>query len=159
MGLNICLEVGGNNMPQVKSQEDIPDYMLNGDSAGGGLGGTYPNPTVTAVTSNARIYTGTYSGDGNATQAITGIGFLPKYVKLGKKYGSESAPRETIYAVDSMDSGYSITDYGSADGHDRYDNDQGRIVSFDSDGFTVGGPSTTPGANANGVTYWYVAIG
>ena len=39
---------------------------------------------------SCKIVTGTYDGDGATSQAITGIGFKPKYVKIWVHPGAEA---------------------------------------------------------------------
>lgn len=91
------------------------------------------------------MITGKYTGDGNATQAITGLGDQPD-VLLVKEDGSGTA----WIATSTMPAGEAklLTDID-------YGPKSGMISSFDSDGFTV----ANTGGNSNdvGVTYYYVA--
>lgn len=108
---------------------------------------------------SANITTGTYTGDGTESQSITGVGFEPKYVKIW--------PRETGSANDTV---YETTDtiiddnatndqswrHLSGGGHDTRAN---KIISLDSDGFTVDDAGADNHPNANGQVYNYVCIG
>jgi hypothetical protein len=101
-------------------------------------------------TSTARIKIGTYSGDNNATQAITGVGFAPDLVmiwpKVSGQYNGFKSSSDTTYA------------YLTSAGGDVYQEDH--IISLDAGGFTVGdGTGSGNRLNTNGTTYVYVCIG
>ena len=89
--------------------------------------------------------TGTYEGDGNATQAVTGIGFQPKYVRIYPQNGNPYAfkcDQDGTYAMVAQ----------------HYEWREDMIISFESDGFTVGdGTGYANILNLNGVIYSYVA--
>lgn len=74
----------------------------------------------------ARIKTGTYTGDGNATQAITGVGFKGKCVIVG----SMNSDVVTWLKTDVM--GANAKNLSAT----AYSNN--KIISIDDDGFTVG---------------------
>lgn len=99
-----------------------------------------------------RIATGVYSGDGSRSQAITGIGFQPKYVII--------VPHQTTthvnYKNDQM-GGNAVYEYVSGATCMVYEADH--IDSLDSDGFTVDDIALDLDPNTNGRTYSYVAIG
>ena len=97
-----------------------------------------------------RIKTGTYTGDGNATQAITGIGFPPKYVWIAPQPVAEAA-YETFEAVDVMTPTYCYFNANTA----RFD----RIISLDPDGFTVGDKLSDLHPNKLGQEYVFMALG
>lgn len=100
----------------------------------------------------SRIKTGTYTGDGSTSQAITGVGFQPKvlFILIG---GTTSGNIGQLFAADTM------TAAQYADSDFREYNAGGTINSLDSDGFTVddGGADRAP--NENGTTYHYIALG
>ena len=89
---------------------------------------------------------GTYTGDGNATQAITGVGFQPTALLFGR-YNSGSAEPQALSTTDliaatfaiSINAGTTLTTL---------------LLSLDADGFTV-----KAAMNVNSGTYWWVALG
>lgn len=95
-----------------------------------------------AHTGMAKIAANTYTGNGGATRAISGLGFTPKRVDVQRTSGSN--------------------DWISFMGHDAVRLTSGFIVGFaagnslDGDGFTV---TLGSGMNDNAVTYRWVAIG
>jgi hypothetical protein len=100
-----------------------------------------------AASSGAKIATGTYTGNGSSSRAITGIGFLPSMVWTarhdaaggGFRFGS-SGTNSGSY-TSTFFAGWAISNH---------------INSLDADGFTVG---SGDGVNQNTRTYYYVAIG
>lgn len=111
------------------------------------------------IASVTGLSTGVYTGDGTESQAITGIGFQPRYVKI--------FPRETtnvqINIIETTDtinddhaSGASAEHENStAGGHEINLN---RIRSLDSDGFTVSDGASDTDPNKNGKTYNYLCL-
>ena len=83
-----------------------------------------------------------YTGDGNSTQAITGVGFQPDWV--WQKRRDSATNNELTDAVRGINSTL-VSNTTSAQ-----DTGTDKLQSFDSDGFTVGGSSTQ---NASGGTY------
>lgn len=85
----------------------------------------------------AKIATGVYTGDGTASNSITGVGFQPTYLKIWQRVttdGNTAAIVETTDTiVDDHTSGGAIVHAGSG-GHTFETN---MIISLDSDGFTV----------------------
>jgi hypothetical protein len=113
------------------------------------IGGVAAKDLTTAI-SGSRMATGTYTGDGNATQAITGVGFQPDFLFVTHETASAS---ESYYKSDqntnSINHNSTVSaNNGSAD----------HIVSLDSDGFTVGdGTGTSNAMNVNTRVYTYIA--
>lgn len=106
----------------------------------------------------ARLVTGTYTGDGAATQAITGLGFQPKFLRI---WESESASATSIYIFETTDTiiddvvgGGAVREFSNA--HQIFTD---RIVSLDADGFTVGDAGTSNHPNSSGQVYNYMAMG
>lgn len=99
-------------------------------SSKGGTG--YTSGTI------ARIKTGTYTGDGAATKAITGVGFQPKHLEIISN--ADTAPTMRFVKNDQMGT--------LAFGGDPnvFETKPDVIISLDADGFTVGDGT---GANAN----------
>lgn len=96
---------------------------------------------------------GTYTGDGNATKAVTGVGFQPRFVIIYAQGSTndglamKSSSDATTFAYLPYVSGGLVE--GSMDDH---------IRSLDSDGFTVGdGTGTTNAMNINLRVYTYIA--
>lgn len=80
---------------------------------------------------NPGFKSGTYVGDGNATKAITGVGFQPKFVIVYPKI-----PGTGGYYI-----GYKAVDDGTYTFVAKTDPrayEEDHIISLDSDGFTVG---------------------
>ena len=104
-----------------------------------------------------RLKVGTYDGDGEVSQAITGVGFAPKYVKIWVRPAGVVAT--TLYEkVDDTWSTYAIAHIG-ASGSDEHQSCDDRVIAFGADGFTVddGGGDFDP--NKNGRTYTYMCLG
>jgi len=107
-----------------------------------------------------KIKTGTYTGDGTTSQAITGIGFPPKVVYIFRDFGDVDAGiayhiRTTDFPADRAQVLFQTGYGGTAAAYWVAD----RLISLDSDGFTVddGGADYDP--NKNGQSYIYVALG
>ena len=91
---------------------------------------------------------GQYTGDDQTTQAITGVGFKPKYVKAWS-HDTGDADAWVFERSEDMATDRSVTHY---QGYTI--NRAGRLKSLDNDGFTVGDQ-----ANTDGTVYDYIAIG
>lgn len=93
--------------------------------------------------------TGTYTGDGNPTKAVTGVGFQPRFLWIFSQVDATGTiGRKTDQ--DGTSSGYSTSDY-----------ETDYIISLDSDGFTVGDGTGGTGGNVfnvNARSYAYVAF-
>lgn len=104
------------------------------------------------------LKTGTYTGDGELSQGITGVGFQPKYVQIWQDLG---AAEGLVYITETTDvhtTGYSVYYQSSAGALQFYQYDN-RIISLDADGFTVDDDGSDVHPNKNGTTYRYVALG
>jgi hypothetical protein len=92
-----------------------------------------------------RLVVGSYTGNGAATQAVTGLGFQPSYIMIFTA-GAQIPLWKT--SLDGVNSGPFNNQYGAD-----------MIISFDADGFTVGdnsvGFATNP--NVNLQVYRYAA--
>jgi hypothetical protein len=110
----------------------------------------------------AHIATGTYTGDGATSQAITGVGFQPKYVLISKRQtsGANYADREVVFTtdviVDDSASGMAIQIANASNTTQGVEN---AIISLDADGFTVDDSGADADPNANTIVYNYLAIG
>lgn len=100
--------------------------------------------------------TGSYTGDGSTGQAITGLGFAPKYVKVWTHPASET----DMYVFEKVDQTWG--DYAVLHGvtatheHQSVDN---RINSLDADGFTVDDDGSDTHPNKNEQVYDYLVLG
>jgi hypothetical protein len=99
---------------------------------------------ILPILAKGNIVTGSYVGNGSATNAITGLGHIPSLL-LVKGAGGEDA----WMASSSMASGYAMQLTGNSGIA------TGMITTFDSDGFTV--DKTLGLSNESGVTYYYTA--
>lgn len=112
-----------------------------------------------AEESICRLKTGTYTGDGATSQAITGVGFQPKYVKIWQKIISDGTAgriyETTDTIIDDIAAGAAWFHTG-AGGHTVESN---TIISLDADGFTVDDNGADDPPNANGAAYNYLCLG
>jgi len=102
----------------------------------------------------ARVKTGTYTGDGNISQAITGVGFTPKYVKIW--IHPTSVGQLPVYEKLDQSWGDYTMEHAAAGAHDfaiSY------INSLDSDGFTIDDHGIDMHPNKLNQVYDYLAIG
>lgn len=95
-----------------------------------------------------RIKTGTYTGDGTLSQAITGIGFSPKMLWIGNRTDSTSY---ALHVSDTFPAGETFQRW--------YNYGSGFINSLDADGFTVDDNNADRDPNTNTKTYDYIALG
>lgn len=91
--------------------------------------------------------TGTYTGNGGTSRSITGVGFSPKFLLI--KGGSSVTHVTTTEMMTATIKSQPITG-GTGDAGIV-------ITSLDADGFSLG--LTSADVNANGVVYYYLAIG
>jgi hypothetical protein len=99
------------------------------------------------------IKTGTYSGDGTEEQAITGIGFQPKFVFIWPEMTADAQDKYWSFKADQA-----CGIYAGMWGATTYTQDN-RINSLDSDGFTVDDDASDYDPNKNTVTYGYICLG
>jgi len=124
---------------------------------GGGVFERKPVSTEGPPTAVAHIATGTYTGDGTTSQAITGLGFQPKFVWIVQRQTLDGtainiSPFTTDVIVDDNAAGGAIDVKNS-----QFETNQ--IISLDADGFTVDDDSTDADPNTNTQVYNYLAIG
>ena len=107
----------------------------------------------------ARIATGSYTGDGETSQAITGIGFQVKWVYISERRVADGAAAisQVIMAsdviVDDHASGLAITNYTQTNWIED------RIIALGADGFTVDDGGSDQDPNQDTVTYNFLCIG
>lgn len=98
--------------------------------------------------------TGTYVGDGNVTQAITGLGFQPKYVNIYWIANGASLQRNRLHKTDADPTNNAMFQWiGSQNWYLT-----NMLVSLDADGFTVGDGGFSD-FNINTAVYVYLAFG
>ena len=113
---------------------------------------------VTGSTSGVNIATGSYTGDGTLSNAITGLGFQPKYLKIWERETSNNSQ------VNSYETTSDILDDHVLSGAIYNDNNEqefrvNAIISLDADGFTVSDRGFNADPNQNTQEYNYYAIG
>lgn len=107
------------------------------------------------IPSLARVATGLYTGDGEISQGITGIGFAPVYVSVLERRttaGTAVGFWTSNVIVDDVSGGAAVqwgTDTVNAN----------KIISLDADGFTVDDNGADQDPNTNAQTYNFLAIG
>lgn len=108
---------------------------------------------VNVLVNPASIVTGTYTGNGAATQAITGLGFLPRAVIV--MFGGSGAGSGLVFKSDRSTTTFSYSPFVSGGTPDGNTNDL--IRSLDADGFTVGdgtGSLNIINGNTNPYIFW-----
>lgn len=93
-----------------------------------------PKTRTSVVGGGIRIATGIYTGDGAPTQAIVGVGFQPKFVKIQmlENYVSTGDGPGMKADIDGLNAWF----WDGGMWSHRYREDM--IISLDVDGFTVG---------------------
>ena len=107
----------------------------------------------------AKLATGSYTGDGSTSQAITGLGFAPKVLQIieGSSDGTNARYFWTSSEfVVSDPQGFAMLLGGGSNAGSTLDN---RVVSLDSDGFTVSDDGADEDPNQTGSTYYFTALG
>lgn len=115
---------------------------------------------ASASGSGATLVTGSYTGDGATSQAISGLGVAPKVVWIAQRATASVAP-STLYIAVSTDTIVDDNAAGAAvelmsGGPDLSIN---QIISLDADGFTVDDAGSDSHPNKNAQVYNYWAIG
>jgi hypothetical protein len=107
---------------------------------------------TTFTTGNvSHIKTGVYTGDGNISYAITGLGFRPRFLRISQKM----AIGVGVFERTDQENGTPCVLHALAGPLSQADN---AIKTLDADGFTVSITGAT-NPNTNGTVYIYVAIG
>lgn len=149
-----------NNLPNLAHAQQVNESHLdqireNIEHLGSMKFGETALSALLAGTKAARLALGTYTGNGAATKAVTGVGFQPKFLLIYA--ATASAPPYGVWLKMSID-GTKARYIASV----VYVDDA--IISLDSDGFTVGdctgiGSGLGNETNLNGTTYNYLALG
>ncbi len=123
---------------------DATTNQIGTDVTVNASGGVYISYCFTSISGFSDF--GSYTGNGSAGYAITGLGFQPSFIMIK---GTTSADNWFIF--DSARGG-SVTLNPNLDAAEYADTG---VTSFDSDGFTLG---SNAGGNRNGDTYIYMAF-
>lgn len=143
MTWNTLTDLAANQLVTEEHMDDIRENINH-------VGGMYAwNTLISALTQGDQLCgtTGTYTGDGGATQAITTVGFQPRAVIIFPQIASAGllsfkTNQDTTYAYASA--GYQVD----------------HIISLDSNGFTVGdGTGSSNYLNVSARVYTYIALG
>lgn len=100
-----------------------------------------------------RIKTGEYTGDGSTSQAITGIGFRPKAVFITSNPLTDGEVTEVHFKTDQMEDNYDTMFKTTV-----YEKDN-RVITLDSDGFTIDDDGQNLHPNMVNRAYTYLALG
>jgi len=103
-----------------------------------------------------RYSTGTYTGDGTTSQAITGIGFLPRSLWV-TNVETVNGAKVNIFQTNTDVMGGNVAGGVVVIDTGRFETD--RIISLDADGFTVDANGMDSDPNTNGQLYTYRALG
>lgn len=146
------------NAIPVKATPVAADVVLTEDSADGFAKKKITLADLLGGGGGGAVATGSYTGDGTESQAITGIGFPPVYVRIWKRQtsGNTVVPiHETTTEIlaDNVDGG--AIKYTETQLRFRAH----RIIALGADGFTVDDNAADADPNADGQIYNYLAIG
>lgn len=101
-----------------------------------------------------RIKTGTYTGDGTTSQAITGVGFQPKMLWIYEHHTVEATNPATVFMHDLfVEAGVYV--FAGGNWYTRDD----KILSLEPDGFTVSDEAGDAPPNKLNAVYDYLALG
>lgn len=107
----------------------------------------------------ARLATGTYTGDGATSLAITGVGFAPKYVKIWPRITADTTATSiyetTDTIIDDNAAGQSFVHLSGGGHQSRVSG----IIALGTDGFTVDDAGADSHPNTSGSVYNYLALG
>jgi len=82
------------DLPEVTNPD--PDDFLEGQKAAGGDGSSYKVKTKNVGATK----TGTYTGDGTESQAVTGVGFEPRAIFITERTTSGGAAVDPYFTTD-----------------------------------------------------------
>lgn len=114
--------------------------------------------TPIGLTLFPKLKTGSYTGDGSTSQGITGVGFTPKVLLIIYASGDGNDTAVVMTSTEHMarDAQGLVALFTAAGGVKDFDN---RVLSLDSDGFTVSDDGTDSHPNQNTAAYDYIALG
>ena len=117
------------------------------------------------VHTGARIATGSYTGDGENSQGITGVGFTPQWMRIDRSYTDNETTAQSrganiqTYTTVINDNGQGMSITGNDGSQEFWTYLPDGIRTLDSDGFTIGDGGTSDHPNADSVVYNFVCIG
>ena len=103
-----------------------------------------------------RMATGQYTGDGTLSQAITGIGFRPRYVKIWYHQTAQNG-QDVTEAMDQFPTVATLLSLRDI-GVNWYWRDE-QIISLDADGFSVSDDNTNAHPNTATAVYDFLCLG
>lgn len=116
---------------------------------------------LSALTAGAQLSAsiGTYTGDGAATKAITGVGFQPRYMVLYRQTGGTVAAFIVKSNQDGSNNSLVVIAAGGGGLEHSAAYNADAIRSLDADGFTVGDCTglTSNYTNISAAVYAYIA--
>ena len=123
---------------------------------------TFDGATASFIgTTVVRLQSGTYTGDGATSLAVTGVGFKPILLIISARQTSDSAGAWVGFTTDNiMDdnaAGGSISLESVWAGAGQFRTNE--IISLDTDGFTVDDDGADAHPNKNSQVYNYIALG
>jgi hypothetical protein len=151
----------GSGVPSMLAVGGTNDHVLTVDS-GEPTGLKWASATAGA----AKIATGTYTGDGTTSQAITGVGFTVKWVWITARKTADGdlfAIKQLIFTSDQIIDDTSGAMVGSAitiiTGSGDVRIADRAIIALGSDGFTVDDAAGDSDPNKESQVYNYMALG
>jgi len=123
---------------------------------GEGLNPDTVSKILNDMTGLCMIKTGTYTGDGSLSLAITGVGFRPKFVLIWRN-NLVSGSNNFVCFKSDYDGGNSTIIFRQA--WTNWKTQDGGVLSLDTDGFSVSDNASDSDPNVNTVTYGYVCFG
>lgn len=108
----------------------------------------------------SRIFTGTYTGDGSTSLAITGVGFAPKYVRIWERQTVSNTKIDVHETTDTIiDDNVSGAAVAYEEGSGDFKILANKIIALGSDGFTVDDAGANEHPNVSGQVYNFVCFG
>jgi hypothetical protein len=132
------------------------DKFLFSDTDDGGAVKTAALSGLAAL--GLQLKTGGYSGDGTTSNAITGVGFEPKFLFIWESQADGGNPQwgftsDSYMANDAQGLMVVFSNAGNSFSQDN------RVLSLDSDGFTLSDDGANSFPNTSGTAYQYIALG
>lgn len=107
----------------------------------------------------ARIKTGSYTGDGATSLAITGLGFAPKYVKIWLRQTVDTTVSSIFETTDTIVDDNAAGGAHAHKGAGGHQFNANQIIALGTDGFTVDDAGIDADPNKLNQVYNYLAMG
>lgn len=107
---------------------------------------------------HSKIKTGRYTGDDTTSQAITGVGFQPKYVRIWPSTTVAGTSSQFFEVTDTMNAGF-CAEHGVAIGFMHIIQKANAVISLDADGFTIDDGGINAHPNKYDHLYDYLCLG